>query len=223
MKSALACLCAWLCLSVGCARPPFTTGVIERFGLSRRDLTRVQFYLSEAIVLQRESTRQRRIVAGDELRLQDDTQTEEIHLGKHTPCVVLRAEGDYLLLGFSPGEPQAALWFAAAERAVTNEAGRRYELASLDNGYEHADTPFVPRWSKGFLITWSGQKYHVASGRSAYLLYELDDDFERHTIEQSPPGWRITDRVPMGPKQPRTHKAAADVPIEGRTTAHVRD
>jgi hypothetical protein len=69
-------------------------------------------------------------------------------------------------------------------------------LVALDNAYEDATSPFAPQWSKGFLVSWSGEKYHVASGRDAYLLYELKDDFERRTVERRPPGWRVSERPP---------------------------
>jgi hypothetical protein len=66
-------------------------------------------------------------------------------------------------------------------------------LAALENTHDEHEQPFTPRFSRGFLISWSGHKYHVVSGRSAYLLYQLADD-DRRKVESSPPGWRLSDR-----------------------------
>lgn len=177
----------------GCVKAPFTTSVLEHYGLSSADLGRVQFYTSEKIVLAREVTRQAREQRGAELRLHDETETEIVEISEYTPCVVLRAEGDYLLLGFSPNDRSAALWFEAEPADETAGDERRYLLAALDNGYDEPP-PFTPRFAKGFLISWAGNKYHVVSGRAAYLLYQMSDD-ERRKTEVSPPGWRLSDRA----------------------------
>jgi hypothetical protein len=192
-------LCLLGCLSAGCAKAPFTTSVLEQYGLTANDLGRVQFYTSEPIVLEREATRETRIRDGAELRLHDDTQTEVVEVSERTPCVVLRVEGNYLLLGFSPKDLRAALWFVAQPEADGDRAyDRRFVLAALENGLEDDAQPFSPRFSKGFLISWSGQKYHVVSGRGAYLLYQMSDD-ERRKVEHSPPGWRLSERAPQRP------------------------
>lgn len=197
MKTIAWCLLLGLALT-GCAKAPFTTAVIKRFQLTTADLGRVQFFTSEPIVLRRESTSRSRVASGAALGLHDDMQVEEIVVSEQTPCVVLRAEGDYLLLGFSPKDTRAALWFRAPEMDENTDnqpsgGGRLYEFVALDNTLEEPG-PFTPRWSKGFLVSWSGKKYYVLSGRGAYLLYERDDDFERHRVEYDAPGWRVSER-----------------------------
>jgi hypothetical protein len=206
----------WLvvCFWTGCARAPFTTSVLERYGLTAGDLGRVQFYTSETIVLERELTQQTRVRSGAELRLHDDTQTEVVEVSERTPCVVLRVEGNYLLLGFSPKDLRAALWFAAQPDGDGDRADdKRFVLTALDNSVDALAEPFTPRFSKGFLISWSGQKYHVVSGRGAYLLYQMSDD-ERRKVEHSPPGWRLSERAPQRPAltPPPAAAAAAQQP-----------
>lgn len=187
--------------ATGCAKAPFTTSVLESYGLSTADLSRVQFFTSEQIVLEREVSRQAHAQRGAELRLQDDTHTEVVEVSERMPCVVLRVEGDYLLLGFSPKDLRASLWFRAEALDEGGEAERRYVLTALENGHDERENPFTPRFSKGFLVRWSGQKYHVVSGRGAYLLYQIADD-ERHRVEVSPPGWRLSERAPPPPASP---------------------
>jgi hypothetical protein len=219
MRGSVTWIALALIWSVGCAKAPFTTAVLERFGLTANDLGRVQFFVSETVVLERELTSQTRVTEGAELRFRDNMQTEIIEVSEHTPCVVLRVEGDYLLLGFSPKDVNASLWFAAQplEQGQSAPDGRRYALVALDNPYEEGAEPFAPRWSKGFLVNWSGKKYHIASGRSAYLLYELSDDSKRRKIERSPPGWRLSDRAPrkdLAPSPPNPPTEAGDAPAE---------
>ncbi len=179
----------------GCAKAPFTTTVLESYGLSRADLTHVQFFTSERIVLEREVSTQAHERHGAELRLQDDTRTEVVVVSERMPCVVLRVEGDYLLLGFSPKDMRASLWFRAEAYDEGSEAERRYVLTALENSHDEGIHPFEPRFSKGFLVSWAGSKYHVVSGRGAYLLYQIARD-DRDRVEVSPPGWRLSERAP---------------------------
>jgi hypothetical protein len=221
MKQLLAVVLGLLCLAgaLGCAKAPFTQGVRERFGLTRDDLRRIQFFTSEEIVLQRELNSQTRAIQGSELVIHDDVRIERIVVSNRTPCVALRVEGEYLLAGFSPRDPGAALWFRAqqGQDALKSPDGRRYELATLENALLE-EGPFEPRWSKGFLVNWSGSKYHVVAGRDSYLLYEMDDDFEQDEVEHSPPGWRVSDktppRLPAGDAQPAL-EAPAPAPDAG--------
>jgi hypothetical protein len=186
-------LCA---AAVGCAKAPFTTSVLESYGLAASDLGRIQFFTSEKIVLQREVNRQTHAQSGVELQLHDDSETEVIEVSERTPCVVLRVAGNYLLLGFAPKDLRAALWFEA-QRAEGEEGGdARYVLAALENTQDEREQVWSPRFSKGFLISWSGNKYHVVSGRGAYLLYQIADD-DRRKVESSPPGWRLSERSPQ--------------------------
>jgi hypothetical protein len=187
-----------LCCATGCAKAPFTTSVLESYGLSPADLARVQFFTSEEIVLERETSTQARAQRGAELRLQDDTNTEVVRVSERIPCVVLRVEGEYLLLGFSPNDLRASLWFRAEPGDDAGESERRYVLTALENPHDEDRAEFTPRFSRGFLVSWSGHKYHLVAGRNAYLLYQMADD-ERHKIERSAPGWRLSDRAARPP------------------------
>lgn len=184
--------------TVGCAKAPFTTSVLDSYGLAPTDLASLQFFTSEKIVLEREVIRQARAQHGGELHLQDDTHTEVVQVSEHLPCVVLRVEGEYLLLGFSPKHLDASLWFRAEPLEEVAGDDRRYVLTALDNPFDERTEPFAPRFSKGFLVSWAGQKYRVVSGRTAHLLYQIPDD-ERRTVEVSPPGWKLSDRAARPP------------------------
>jgi hypothetical protein len=166
---------------------------MERYDLAAPDLGRIQFFTSEKIVLEREVSRQTREQDGAELRLGDDSETEIIEISEHTPCVVLRVDLWARSRAADNHLRRAALWFEA-QRTDGEEGGdARYMLAALENTHDEQEQPFTPRFSKGFLISWSGHKYHVVSGRGAYLLYQLADD-DRRKVESSPPGWRLSER-----------------------------
>jgi hypothetical protein len=84
----------------------------------------------------------------------------------------------------------------------------RYRLLELENA--GTENPFVPRWSTGFLVSWGRAKYRVESGREAYLLYHIDESYPHELVDQSPPGWRLSDSPPpRPPKALRAPPAAA--------------
>jgi hypothetical protein len=191
---ALAALLA-LALSA-CAKPAFTRAVRDRYALADSDVRRIQFYTSEEIVLQREITEQTKSISSNELVVRDGVRIEEIVIPARTPGVALRVEGDYLLVGFARQRPDLALWFALARSdSAPSPELRRYQLAELENTRDEA-APFQPRWATGFLVSWGGARYRVASGRGAYLLYEMEASFAREKSRQKAPGWRLSDGVP---------------------------
>jgi hypothetical protein len=205
--------------AAGCAKAPFTTSVLDSYGLSPADLGSVQFFTSEKIVLEREVSQQAHEEHGAELRLQNDTHTEVVEVSERIPCVVLRVEGDYLLLGFSSKDLRASLWFRAQPTDDVAENEGRYLFTALENTFDEREETFVPRFSKGFLISWSGQKYHVVSGRDAYLLYQMPDD-QRRKVEVSAPGWRLSDRAARPPLPPQPSQRALGRASEDETTAN---
>lgn len=215
VASAALALIACIAIS-GCSKAAFTQGVREQFGLTREDLRRIQFFNSDTIVLQREVEAQSRSLKDNELVMRGGVLVEQVKVSERTPCVALRVEGDFMLMGFSPKDPRAALWFRAQRDDDLERAPeRRYELVALDNPLVESGA-FEPRYSKGFLVTWGGAEYHVTAGREAYLLYDLDHDFERDMVEQSAPGWRLSEqaapRTPAGevtpPLQPTPQQSA---------------
>jgi hypothetical protein len=184
---------------VSCAKPAFTEAVRARFGLAPRDMERIQFFTSRDIVLQREIGDQSKTLSANGLSIREGVRIEEIEIPAHTPGVALRVEGDYMLISFSREHPDRALWFALKrtdDKIVLPDA-HDFELVHLENPFVEPG-PFKPHWSKGFLVSYAGQKYHVVDGStwSAHLLYDLDESFAKDKVRQQPPGWRLSDGVP---------------------------
>jgi hypothetical protein len=196
----------WLAASVllSCAKPVLTDTLRERYSLDATDLRRVQLYTSDEIVLRREDNDQEKSISGSGLRIRDGVRLEEVVIRAHTPCVALRVEGPFVLVGFSPQRPDLSLWFGLDKKGDAPAEGRRYELAALANAPNDA-TPFVPEHAKGFLVTYGGKKYRVADPRSwsAHLLVDLEQSFARDRVRQEAPGWRLTEKsgsvLPLAP------------------------
>ncbi len=182
--------------ALGCMKPVFTQGVRDRYGLSPADLQRVQFFTSDDITLRREVAVQSRKVEGNGLAVGDEIRVHETTVAAGTPCVAIRVEGNFVLVSFARQRLDSALWFALERGDDAGvPASRRYRLVELENG-PLEQGPFEPRWSKGFLVTWKGEKYRVASGREAYLLYEITENNDRERITEKPPGWRLKEGAP---------------------------
>lgn len=190
---ALAC-----CALAACAKPALTDVVRQQYGLTAEDVRKMQLFTSEQIVLRREVGGQEKVSEKSGLALVDGTRIEEVVIPRHTPCVALRVEGDYILAGFSPSHPERALWFGIKQSAAdAPSGGRRFELVQLEND-PFEPPPFQPRFSKTFLVTYAGRKYHLADAAmwNAHLVYDLDESSKREKLQEEPPGWRISDRPP---------------------------
>ncbi len=175
--------------------PALTDSLRERYALGEPELSRVQLYTSDEIVLRREVTDQERSVTGHELRVRGGLRVEEVVIRAHTPCAVLRSEGSFVLVGFAPERPDLSLWFALDTKGDAPPGGRRYTLAPLANA-PNDPSPLKPVYAKGFLVSYGGKKYRVADGRSwtAHLLVDLDESFAQASVREEPPGWKLSDK-----------------------------
>jgi hypothetical protein len=206
-------------LGASCVKSPaLTDSLRERYALGESELSRVQLYTSDEIVLRREVTDQERSVAGHELRVRGGLRVEEVVIRARTPCAVLRSEGAFVLVGFSPDRPDLSLWFALDTKGEPPPGGRRYSLAPLANASTDP-APLKPVYAKGFLVSYGGKKYRVADGRSwsAHLLVDLDESFAQASVREEPPGWKLGDK-PAALATP----ASPRLPVADSGDAHVR-
>ncbi len=100
LKAALALL---LLGSAGCAtqRVPFLHRYRAPKGLDRAELKKLQFYVSNDLVLRREVDTSDDLVTQDHVfRSIDGRRVEEVHLPKGTPGLVVRAEASRLFVSF---------------------------------------------------------------------------------------------------------------------------
>lgn len=203
-RAAVVTALASLVLASGCVRPAFTLATRERHDLSSDDLSRIQFYTSGELVLRREVAVQRSQTGPQGLVLQQGETIEEVVIPAHTPGVVLRADGDFLLVGFAPQRPDLSLWFGVKRRpapAPQPLEDLRYELVHLANGPDDP-TPLEPRYHKGFLLSYGGHDYRLADRAmwQVHLLYDEGSQV-RQRVRLQPPGWHVSDR-PAAPTSP---------------------
>ena len=179
----------------GCGKPAFTMASRERFSLSPADIQRMQFYTSDEIVLRREVPLQESSASCEGLVVRDGSLVEEIIIPMHTPCVALRVEGDFLLVGFAHNNPAKSLWFGVKSRTEDTRPyeERRYELVQLENAPDEPP-PFEPRYAKGYLLSYGGNKYQLADGKmwQVHLLFD-EGSHIRKRVTESPPGWKQSD------------------------------
>ena len=173
--------------------------------------------------MQREVGDQSKSGSASGLQIRGGVRIEEIEIPEHTPGVALRVEGDYILVSFSRQHPERALWFGLKktdDHAVLTDA-HDFELVHLENPLVEQG-PFHPLWSKGFLVTYAGQKYRVVDGQawSAHLLYDLDESFAKEKVREEPPGWRLADGpVPQLPQLAAPTGVGASASIAPATVA----
>ncbi|HKK79930.1 MAG TPA: hypothetical protein VJ933_09890 [Phaeodactylibacter sp.] len=91
--------------SCGPTLSPFTKRVYEQGNFSTSDLERIQFYLSDDIVLRRELTGGRSEVISGEIKIIDGRKVEQVVIPKGTPGVLaFQSDGGRLAVSFEDGE-----------------------------------------------------------------------------------------------------------------------
>lgn len=135
---------------------PFTKSLYEERNWSDADLKRVQFYLSEDIVMRRQLSGSSFEVLSGEIKIVDGRKVEEVVIRKGTPGAFL----------FSPKTNRFAIGFEESDSRFlvfgpSPKAGGKFVLLASDwNRYEGE-------------VTYEGQKYNVSS-RSAYASLMVD-------------------------------------------------
>jgi hypothetical protein len=149
---------AFLLLLTSCSSSlkPFTQQLQDSYGWDERDLKKIQFYLSENIVLEREAGSGRSRIEDGEIRVVDGRRVERVVIRKGTP-------GLYV---FQPRENRFAISFEAGDSKFLifgpeRELGGKYTLRAK-------------RWEKNYgLITYGGKTYYTAS-ENAYASLMVD-------------------------------------------------
>jgi len=137
---------------------PFTDNVYDEFGSSKETLSKVQFYLSDDIVLYRDFGGKQTSVENGTIRIIDGRKIEEVIFKKGTPGVFL----------FSPKQDRVAISFEADDSKYlmfgpNQKVGGRFVLLAKE-------------WKKRKgKVTYAGQTWNTTS-ESAYsnLLVDLD-------------------------------------------------
>lgn len=104
-----------LFLVAACSTPklsPFTTGLMEQNGWDERDLSRIQFYLSDDIVLERQIRDRKSKIERGEIIMRDGRELERLVFPKGTQGTMVRMiSSDKMAVSFEPGKDDRFLVF----------------------------------------------------------------------------------------------------------------
>ncbi|MEM6964170.1 MAG: hypothetical protein AAF573_05340 [Bacteroidota bacterium] len=138
---------------------PFTQQLYEEQQWTDEELKRIQFYISEDIVLFRELRKgDSRIVSG-EIKIRNGRKVDEVVIKKGTPGVLLfRPNEDKFAISFEEGNDERYLVFGPSRKRGRNG---KYGLLSKD-------------WGRRFgKVTYGGRIYNATSN-SAYAALMVD-------------------------------------------------
>lgn len=136
----------------------FTDNLYEDYNWSEEDLKRIQFYLSDDIVLFREASSDDVRISDGKIKIRDGRKVEEIVFKKGTPGLMI----------FSPKENRFAVSFEENDKFLmfgsTEKAGGRFVLLAKD-------------WKKRTgQVTYGGEIFYTSSASAvASLLVDLDN------------------------------------------------
>jgi hypothetical protein len=127
---------------------PFTQRLYDEHRWSETELKRIQFYLSNDLVLRRELGGTNVQIVSGEIKVRDGRKVEEIFIRQGTPGVFL----------FSPKENRFAISF---ESGATNN---RYLMFGPSARLNDRFTILGAEWDRqGGTVTYDGQQYQVDS------------------------------------------------------------
>lgn len=169
-------LAAFLFTSCGPSLTPFTQRLYEQNGWTENDLRRIQFYLSQDIVLKRDDSgsNQSRIEQGN-IRVKTEGNVEKIVIRKGTPGVLV----------FSPRNNRFAIGFERDDERFlmfgpNPKANDRYVLLASE-------------WQKnGGTVTYDGKQYRVDNNAAyAALMVNLKRVRKLRVRERTATGRRV--------------------------------
>lgn len=148
---------------------PFTSSLITGYQYDDEALSRIQFYLSDDIVLHRQLSQGESTIDQGRIIIRDGRRVEEIIFREGTPGVFLFSPGDQkLAISFERGEDRY-LMFGPTSRRINgrNSSEGIYGLLAKEWERDHG------------IITYAGREYYTPN-RSAYVTLLVDMDSRVH-------------------------------------------
>ncbi len=137
---------------------PFTQDLYDENGWSDNDLKKIQFYLSEDIILRRGVTKGSSTISSGKIKIVKGKKIEETKIKKGTPGVFLfRAKEDRFAVSFESGDNRFLI-FGPSRR---NDG--EYTLRAAEWNKEKRQGQ----------VTYNGKKYYTPS-KSAYATLMVD-------------------------------------------------
>ncbi|MEO1262433.1 MAG: hypothetical protein AAFZ15_26740 [Bacteroidota bacterium] len=149
---------ASLFLFTSCAKLTyFTEDLYEQQGWSESELKKIQFYLSQDIVLKRELTGGKSEIISGKIKVENGNKIEEVIIPKRTP-------GTFV---FSPKKDRFAIAF--------EEGDKRYLMFGPSPKYSDRFVMLASEWNRrSGKVTYDGKQWRVSSDDAyAALLVDL--------------------------------------------------
>ena len=137
---------------------PFTQNLYDDYRWTENDLKKIQFYLSDDIVMTRESNAGKSEIEGGEIKVVEGRTIEQVVIPKGTPGIFLFSpKSDRFAISFDDRSDELYLMFGPNPKA-----GDRYVLLASE-------------WKRrGGKVTYGGKKWRVNyNGAWAGLLVDL--------------------------------------------------
>lgn len=135
---------------------PFTQRLYDQNEWTKSELKRIQFYLSDDVVLRREATGSKSKIEDGEIKIVEGGQLEKITIPKGTPGVFV----------FSPKEDRFAISF--------EDSDENYLMFGPNPKANYQYLLLASEWKKrGGIVTYGGKKYRVDND-NAYTTLMVD-------------------------------------------------
>lgn len=156
---------ALVLMLVGC-KSAFTTQLRNEFDKSNLSLNRVQFYVSDRIILRRSSkVRESKInTRGEYVKSKEDTIVN-VEIMSNTPGGLVKEDGDILYVKFSADN---------AKSLPFKLKGRKYVFYAPDEK-----------------IDFGGEEYRVVKGADSFLEIVVDENVDDREKVHVEPGFRV--------------------------------
>lgn len=161
MKQIIFCLLAFVLVLSSCSTNlvPFTQKMYEQNSWKESDLRKIQFYLSEDIVLKREAEEGFSTIKDGEIEVVERGELDQVVIRKGTPGVFL----------FSPKEERFAISFETSDE--------RFLMFGPNPKQSNRYLLLASEWERrGGAVTYGGKRYRVDS---RYALATLMVDYKK--------------------------------------------
>jgi hypothetical protein len=154
----------------------YTKDIHETTQLDDSDLSKIQFYISDDILLWRDITKGESVIADGKIKMVEGREVEEIIIRKGTPGVyIFSPQNKQHAISFDPTDDNKFLIFGPSEK-VNN----RYVLLAKEWG---------KRYGK---VTYGGKVYHTSSNSAyAYLMVDLSKSKGTKIKSEKPSGRKV--------------------------------
>ena len=153
-----------------------TKDLRQQNGWTEAELSKIQFYLSEDLVLSRERNKGTTAIVQGRVRVENGKNIEEVVIKRGTPGVVLfTPKDDHVAVGFDARDDGRFLVFGPNPKQ-----GGRYTLLARD-------------WSRyRGKVTYAGETWNVSAGNAdVHLLFNLKRSGSTEVQSERPTGRRV--------------------------------